>query len=345
MPPARPREAGGPPGSLGPRARGAGPVVLGLVNLMPDAALRATERQYRDLLSQASGGRPVRLRVFSLPQVPRGEAGRTYVALSYEDIGQLWHAELDGLIVTGAEPRARALEDEPFWPGLARLTDWAETHTLSTVWSCLAAQAAVLRLHGIVRRPFGWKLSGVFPCRKAADHALTAGLPPCWRVPQTRFNDLPEQALASHGYRVISRMPDVGADMFVREGRSLFVFLQGHPEYQALSLLREYRRDVARYLAGERDTYPDPMQGYFDGRTEGALAALRTEALRTRDPALIERLPDAFAGWTPAHDWHGPAVQLYTNWLRCLEERKRGKAGAPAEGSNQELRTEAVTGG
>ena len=326
------------------RARGTDPIVLGLVNIMPDAALRATEQQYRELLSEASGGRAIRLRIFSLPQVPRGEAGRAYVALSYEDIAQLWHAELDGLIVTGSEPRARALQDEPFWPGLASLTDWAETHTLSTVWSCLAAQAAALRLDGIARRPFGWKLSGVFPCKKAAEHVLTDGFPPCWRVPQTRFNDLPEQSLTAHGYRILSRLPDAGADMFIKEVRSLFVFLQGHPEYHPRALFLEYRRDVARYLAGERETYPDPMQGYFDARTRAALELFRERSLQTRDAALIDRLPEIFAGWTPTYDWREPAVRLYANWLRCLEERKRGNAGAPAE-SSQELRAEAVAGG
>ncbi len=310
---------------------------------MPDAALRATERQFRELLSAASamsGSRTVRLRLFSLPGIPRGEAGRAYVALSYEDIGQLWDGEFDGLVVTGSEPRAPVLENEPYWPGLAQLVDWAEDRAASTVWTCLAAQAAVLRAHGIVRQPFGWKLSGVFDSEKAAGHALTAGLPPCWRVPQTRYNDLPEPVLASHGYRIVSRLPGIGADMFVKEGRGLSVFLQGHPEYHPMALLLEYRRDVSRFLAGERDTYPGLLRGYFDGRTAGALEAFRAEALRTRDPALIERLPDALAGWTPPHDWHGPAVQLYANWLLCIEERKHGKASVPAPPDSQALRSE-----
>ncbi len=302
---------------------GAG-LALGLVNNMPDAALRATERQYRELLAAASGGRPARLRLFSLPQVPRGEAGRAHVGLFYEDIDRLWDARLDGLIVTGAEPRARALEDEPYWPALAHLADWAEERTASTVWSCLAAQAAVLRTARVARRPFGSKLSGVFACVKAAEHALTAGLPPCWRVPQTRCNDLPEPALAASGHQVLSRLPGVGADMFVKDGRSLSVFLQGHPEYDPEALFREYRRDVGRFLRGERDTYPDPVQGYFDERAEDALGAFREAAVRSREPALLDRLPLALGGWAPAHDWREPAIQFYANWLRLLRQRTGG---------------------
>ena len=36
---------------------GAGPVTIGLVNNMPDTALKSTERQFRDLLASATGRR------------------------------------------------------------------------------------------------------------------------------------------------------------------------------------------------------------------------------------------------------------------------------------------------
>lgn len=324
MPPNSLGDAATPPAPDGSRAiTGAEtPLVIGIVNNMPDTALRATERQFRALLGAAACGQPLRIRLFHAPGVPRGQACRTYLSLAYESTDQLWDCQLDGLIVTGAEPRARLLQDEPYWPALAKLTDWAEEHTASTIWSCLAAQAAVLRADGIVRRPFGWKLSGVYACTKAAEHPLTAGMPPNWRGPQTRYNDLPEAELAASGYRILSRLPDAGADMFIREGRSLFWFMQGHPEYDAEALFREYRRDINRFLTGERDRYPDPMHGYFDGPAEAALEALRKQALRTRDPALLDRLPEALAGWTAPYDWHEPVIQLYTNWLLHLAQRR-----------------------
>lgn len=298
------------------------PLVIGIVNNMPDTALRATERQFRALLGAAACGQPLHIRLFHAPGVPRGQACRTYLSLAYESTDQLWDSQLDGLIVTGAEPRTHLLQDEPYWPALAKLTDWAEEHTASTIWSCLAAQVAVLRADGIVRRPFGWKLSGVYACTKTVDHPLTAGLPTSWRGPQTRYNDLPEAELVAHGYRILSRLPDAGADMFIREGRSLFWFMQGHPEYDPEALFREYRRDINRFLTGERDSYPDPMHGYFDGPAEAALDTLREQALLTRDPALLDRLPEALAGWTPPHDWREPVIQLYTNWLLHLAQRR-----------------------
>ena len=46
-------------------------------------------------------------------------------------------------------------------------------------------------------------------------------------------------------------------DLFVKKKeKSLFVHFQGHPEYGAQTLLKEYRRDIKRFLRGERETYP-----------------------------------------------------------------------------------------
>src|SRR5579862_3626087 len=154
------------------RASGREPIVVGLVNNMPDAALRSTERQFRELLASAAGERTVTLRIFSLPGLPRADAGRQYVADHCEEFAEIWDADLDGLIVTGTEPRAAALADEPYWPMMTRLVDWAAEHTIATVWSCLAAHAAVQHLDGIVRRRLATKLFGVFECGKTSDHPL-----------------------------------------------------------------------------------------------------------------------------------------------------------------------------
>src|SRR5262245_9789234 len=75
----------------------------GLVNNMPDGALESTERQFCDLLQAAAGDLPVRLRLFSMPDVPRGDAGRSHLSRGYTYIGKLWSMRLDGLIVTGTE--------------------------------------------------------------------------------------------------------------------------------------------------------------------------------------------------------------------------------------------------
>src|SRR3954462_15593020 len=116
---------------------------IGLINNMPDAALDATERQFRALLDAVAGGRPVGLTLYTLPEIPRTEIGRQQVS-RYARLEDLWDRHHDGLIVTGTEPLAADLKEEPFWGSLTRVLDWAEHHTRSTVLSCLAAHAGIL---------------------------------------------------------------------------------------------------------------------------------------------------------------------------------------------------------
>jgi homoserine O-succinyltransferase/O-acetyltransferase len=296
-------------------------IVIGLVNSMPDAALRTTERQFCCLLSVASGNIPVWLRFFYLPEQPRQDWGRAVVSQYYEDISELWATQLDGLIVTGTEPRAAALVDEPYWPTLTKLVDWAEDHTISTIWSCLAAHAAVLHVDGIGRTALGEKLSGIFDCSMVEDHRLMSGAPSRWRVPHSRYNDVPQKALVSAGYRILSRSADAGADMFVKYRKSLFIFFQGHPEYDPGALLREYRRDSRRFLSGERISYPEMPRNYFDNDTEAAFAEFQERALRKPSTDLLSSFPTV-AEEKLVYAWRDYAAQIFTNWLSYLVERR-----------------------
>jgi homoserine O-succinyltransferase/O-acetyltransferase len=297
-------------------------IEIGLVNNMPEAALEATEQQFLELLGAAAGDSWIHLRFFSLPDVPRSERGRTYLSQSYHDAADIRHAELDGLIVTGTEPKAADLADEPYWPAFTQLVDWAARNTISTVWSCLAAHAAVLHLDGIERVPLREKCIGVFDCDRLADHPLTQDLLARPAVPHARWNELSEDTLVANGYQVLTRSPAAGVDAFMRQDKSLFLFFQGHPEYGALSLLSEFRRDVGRFLKRERDRYPAMPQHYFDAPTEAALAAFRARAERQPGEELLAEFPVAAAPALNAN-WQPFAVTIYRNWLSALSAQKQ----------------------
>ena len=299
------------------------PIVVGLVNNMPDAALRATERQYCALLSQASRGVVVRLKLFSPPDPSRSPATASHIARYYEDYSDLLANPPDGLIVTGTEPRAARLQHEPFWPALSQLADWVLGSGVPSIWSCLAAHAAVLRSDGIDRVALPAKLSGVYECRiDSAAHGFVRGAPDRWTVPHSRLNGLEERALAAAGYVILSRSDETGPDIFIREGRALSVFFQGHPEYGPSALPGEYRRDVARYLRGERALYPDVPRGCFNVQTASRLAELRAQAERRRTSARIAEVTALTAGASQHSAWSLTAVGLYTNWLMFLDERR-----------------------
>ena len=294
-------------------------LTIGLVNNMPDSALKATERQFARLLSGAAGSARIDFHCFSLPSVNRSAAARAHIDKEYTDIGHLGRLRIDGLIVTGAEPNGCALPQETLWRELTEIIDWAKTNTRSTIWSCLAAHAAVLHLDGIERHRLSAKCSGIQACAKVSDDWLTRGLRGSLKVPHSRINEVRESDLVTHGYQVLTRSGAAGVDIFAKQFQSRFIFFQGHPEYDALSLQREYMRDLARYLAGEREDYPAIPTNYFDAASEAHLNAFESRARAERDPTLAAGLP----GLTLRGDIAAGVVAhvILRNWLAFLARR------------------------
>jgi homoserine O-succinyltransferase len=310
-----------PPHDRRPAARPR--LAIALVNNMPDAALQATERQFAGLVAEAARDDfEVAFSLYALPSLPRGELASAAMGQRYAGVEALMRQGTDALIVTGAEPRAARLQDEPFWDELTGLVDWARTHTLSSVWSCLAAHAAVQHMDGVVRQPLPVKCAGVFTFERVAEAALTAGLPNLVRMPHSRRNALSPGELEAKGYQMLTRSPRAGADIFTRQGQSLFVFLQGHPEYDPDSLLREYCRDVGRYLRGDQADYPQSPFGYFDSETERSFRALAVRARAAREFPLLGWCSEIAAGAKPARPWRAHAVMLFRNWLEHLAAAK-----------------------
>ena len=168
-----------------------------------------------------------------------------------DGLDSLWRQNLDAMIVTGIQPVATGVTDEPIWPILVQLVEWAASNTKAAMWSCLAGQAAVYHLDGVARQRLPRKLSGVFRCEATIDTGLMEGAPSHWLTPHSRYNVLDSGELERAGYRILSTGAGCGADIIEKQaGHSRFMILQGHPEYGADTLAREYRRDARQFLAG-----------------------------------------------------------------------------------------------
>jgi homoserine O-succinyltransferase len=144
------------------------------------------------------------------------------------------------------------------------------------------------------------------------------GTAPRVRIPHSRCNDLRADALSACGYHILAGSSDAGVDTFARERNSVFLFFQGHPEYDAATLLREYRRDIGRFLRGDRETYPAMPEGYFDADAAAPLAAFRERALVYRHEDLLGFFPMAAVEARLPHSWRPTAVAIYRNWLAHL---------------------------
>jgi homoserine O-succinyltransferase/O-acetyltransferase len=304
------------------RTRGKNRVItIGLVNNMPDPALQATERQFIRLLTAAAGRDRIHFHCFSLPSVPRSQSAKWRVEEHYTDIADLDRLPIDGLIVTGAEPSAAKLTGEAFWRELTDLVDWAKHNTRSAIWSCLAAHAAVLHLDGVERRRLETKCSGIYDCINVSHHWMTDGLPSPFKVAHSRLNELRAEELTRRHYQLLTLSAKGGVDSFAKNFGSEFIFFQGHPEYEALSLEREYLRDVTRFLNGERDSYPGLPTAYFDLETEQTLLAFAARAQTERRPTLSTEFPDRTLRENTAMDT--AAAVMFRNWVGFLSERAR----------------------
>ncbi len=300
-----------PPG--GPRpAR----LVCAFVNNMPDGAFDATERQFLGLLDAGSGCDVVEVSRYTMAGVPRGERTSARIADGYLPFETIRETSPDLLIVTGSNPLARRIEDEPYWDDLADLLSWGREHVPSMLLSCLSAHAALVVFDGIERTTLDAKCTGVFP-QRTHSHALADGLGPRVVLPHSRLNTVELHRVLAAGYQVALESDGGGWSVITKaiDGCRV-VLVQGHPEYDPSSLLREYHRDARRYVLGERDDVPRlPLHCVAPYDWEQLLSLHERIAGGDRDPTLVESFPFEEMGARAEWPWRTAAIRLYMNWI------------------------------
>lgn len=296
---------------------------IALVNNMPDPALEDTELQFFELLDAASGDLTVSVKLFSLPELGRSDLVQRRIGNVYFSAQDLLNGPFDGVIITGTEPRRRDLREEAYWPALVKILDWAEHSTVSTVLSCLATHAGVLYSDGIERHGLGEKQFGVFDYQKVSPHVLTSDASGVLRTPHSRWNEVAGGALLACGYTILAESPEAGVDLFVKKKkRSLFVHFQGHPEYGTRTLLKEYLRDIKRFLRREKDNYPSIPNGYFNPVAARLLSDFREQALHHQRAEVLEVFPEAAVAQLLQNTWSSSASGIYRHWLQYMVLRK-----------------------
>lgn len=290
---------------------------IGLLNMMPDAAMAATERQFFRLVGASNQIAQFHVHPFTLDSLPRSEKAQEHIDRYYEPFAQIKAKGLDGLIITGASPKAPNLEEEPFWQGLTEVVDWAEENVTSTLCSCLASHAIVQHLYGIRRRHLGFKRWGVYPHTVTMEaHPLVANLNTRFDVPHSRFNQIDRAELEAAGLGILVASDLADVHVAVSPDLFRFVFFQGHPEYDRVSLLKEYQRETRVWFSDERPDYP-PFPEHF--LTVNAKAILREYQYRLtaakREGAAIPEFPEALLLPMLHNTWRDTAKALISNWI------------------------------
>jgi homoserine O-succinyltransferase len=290
---------------------------IGLLNMMPDAALEATERQFFRLVGESNQIAQFYMHPFSIDSLPRGPKGHEHVERYYEAFEQIKADGLDALIITGANVTGTDLSREPFWEPLIEVFDWAVENVTSILCSCLATHALMHFRYGQPRRPLGFKRWGVYSHHVVERlHPLVNDVNTLFDVPHSRFNDVSREQFEAAGLRVLVESPQAGVHLAVSSDLFRVVLFQGHPEYDTISLLKEYKREVTRFARGEREDYPPFVENYFSLQVQGILTEHRERVLAAREQGTaMPELPEHLVAPTLHNTWHDTAEAVVNNWI------------------------------
>ena len=290
---------------------------IGFLNMMPDAALRATEHQFIRLVGASNQIAQFYVYPFSIPEMERGPDALRHIAEYYFDFSDLQEQGLDALIISGANPVDPVLENEAFWDPLMRVVDWASNNVASVLCSCLATHALVKFSHGIERQRLPRKKWGVFSHTiSSPEHPLTWEINTRFDAPHSRYNDVSVEQFEQAGLTVLAESTEAGAHLAVSPDQFRAVYFQGHPEYDDISLLKEYKRELLRFINDVRKTKPPLPQNYLP--EEGAQIAARflEEALAAKARcAELPPFPDAALEALVDNTWVDTGKAIVNNWL------------------------------
>jgi homoserine O-succinyltransferase len=290
---------------------------VGLLNMMPDAALEATERQFFRLVGACNQIVQFHVHPFTIDGLQRSPEAWKYIARYYEPFEKIQQDGLDALIISGANVTHPDLASEPFWEPLTEVFSWAKQNVTSVLCSCLATHALIQYCYGIKRTRLPAKRWGVFSHKVVnRKHPLVAEINTRFDVPHSRFNEVFQKDMEVHGIMPLVASERAGVHLAVSPDGFRTVFFQGHPEYDDISLLKEYKREVFRFFYGEIDDYPLFPENYFNIEVQEILNAYR---LYMESAKNVGKPPPEFPEMLilPNLDntWRDTARAVFNNWL------------------------------
>jgi homoserine O-succinyltransferase len=289
---------------------------IGLLNMMPDSALEATERQFFRLVGRSNQVAQLYIHPFSLPSIKRGKKASEHIKRHYKSFDEIKLQGLDALIITGANVTDPDLQLAPFYNELREVVDWSYENVTSTLCSCLATHAVLEFKYKQKRSPIGKKHWGVFP-HQVVDrtHPLVKGVNTRFDVPHSRHNEISRSQFDEANIKVLAAS-EVGVHLAVSPDLFRIVFFQGHPEYDSISLLKELKREIAIYLEGGRSDYPPFPTNYLSQQCCAILEEYKTRLMAKS--ASIKDFPEQLIMQTLDNTWHDSASAIINNWIGCF---------------------------
>ena len=221
------------------------PLQVGILNLMP--LKQDTELQLLRELSNT----PLQVDVtfITVSSHVSQNTSASHLNQFYVSFDEVKNRKFDGFIITGAPVEQMEFEEVDYWEELCTIMDWTNTNVTSTIHICWGAQAAYYHHYGINKHPLPEKLFGIFE-QKVANRKipLVRGFDDYFMAPHSRHTDvLPKDIHACKDLTVLAESEKAGVFLAYAEGGKK-IFMMGHPEYDRVTLDKEYHRDVDKNL-------------------------------------------------------------------------------------------------
>ena len=255
------------------------PISIGLLNLMP--LKEDTELQILRSLSNT----PLQVDVTFVRVTSHvsKNTSTSHIMKFYEAFEDIRHRKFDGFIITGAPVEQMPFEEVDYWDELKEIMDWTVTNVTSTLHLCWGAQAGLYHHYGIQKEQLPQKMFGVFPHYvRNRKIPLVRGFDDVFYAPHSRHTEVPlDQVKKDDRLMILADSDEAGLFLcMAKEGRQIFVM--GHPEYDRITLYKEYKRDLDKGLDIQL-----PVNYYPDDNPENK----------------------------PLLTWRAHSNNLYTNWL------------------------------
>ena len=254
---------------------------IGIANMMPGSALKATEIQFLKLIAKAPAFAKIVPHLIRVDGIDYG-ALQPYVDETYETLETVKEHGLDAMIVTGANipnaelknpPNNPFLEESEFYKALEQLIDYAQSDEgpTSTLYSCLASMAYIQIKHGQVRTKLDEKYWGNYEHWVTnIDHPFIKGISTKFNQPHSRWNEITWEQILDSDMKLLALTNDNAPLLATSKDGLRAVLLQGHPEYDRESLFKEWRRDLSesalkRAKEGNHIPLAPFPRDYFEG--------------------------------------------------------------------------------
>ncbi|MGL5434259.1 MAG: homoserine O-acetyltransferase MetA [Lachnospiraceae bacterium] len=200
--------------------------------------------------------------------------------VSFEEIRK---NKYDGFIITGAPVENMEFEEVNYWEELKRIMEWSEKHVHSTLHICWGAQAGLYYHYGVPKHTRADKLSGVYR-HKVLNRKLplVRSMDDYIMTPHSRYTEVRRSDIEKAPELMIAAESDEAGILLVLNRRGNHIFVQGHPEYDRMTLNNEYHRDLQKGLN------PQVPCNYYENN-------------------------DPFQA--PVLSWRNMSNTLYANWL------------------------------